>query len=347
MVTPDGRYCMRIAGNSGAGDPVFLGGCVGDNNDLWAANLNLNTAGSSQYSRLYPGTGNSDDALTLTGSGAAQKAVIEAQSYAASQLWTQVASGSNSPAAIFRSMSDPGACLTVSGGHYAPGTQIVTGGCADAADQLFLRAATGATGAGDYTYDELMPFASGDLCLTAAGGVAVGHLVRLEPCDQNQDQAWSSSDGFYGSGGAPTYFAAYPIVGGALPSPGPLLAISKVTASGAQAVLLTTVKGSPEQMWLQLPGSKTGWAFSPVYDTGWCLTAPSTTAGTALVLQACDGSAAQSFNTLGGLNPEYNEYNIDGGCLAAGTASQGAAPAVIEPCATSDAAENWWSYLAG
>ena len=151
MVTPDGRYCMRIAGNSGAGDPVFLGGCVGDNNDLWAANLNLNTAGSSQYSRLYPGTGNSDDALTLTGSGAAQKAVIEAQSYAASQLWTQVASGSNSPAAIFRSMSDPGACLTVSGGHYAPGTQIVTGGCADTADQLFLRAATGATGAGDYT----------------------------------------------------------------------------------------------------------------------------------------------------------------------------------------------------
>ena len=161
----------------------------------------------------------SDDALTLTGSGAAQKAVIEAQSYAASQLWTQVASGSNSPAALFRSMSDPGACLTVSGGHYAPGTQIVTDGCADAADQLFLRAATGATGAGDYTYDELMPFASGDLCLTAAGGVAVGHLVRLEPCDQNQDQAWSSSDGFYGSGGAPTYFAAYPVVGGALPSP--------------------------------------------------------------------------------------------------------------------------------
>ena len=47
-----------------------------------------------------------------------------------------------------------------------------------------------------------------------------------------------------------------------------------MTASGAQAVLLTTVKGSPEQMWLQLPGSN-------------------------------------------------------------------------EPCATSDAAENWWSYLAG
>jgi hypothetical protein len=348
MTTPDGRYCMRIAGNSGAGDPVVLGGCVGDNNDLWAAGLNLNTAGSSRYSRLYPGTGNSGDALALTGSGAAQKAVIEAQSYAASELWTQVASSPNSPATLFRSMSDPGACLTVSGGHYAAGTQIVVGGCADAADQLFLRAASGATGTGDYTYDELMPFAAGDFCLTAAGGVAVGHLVRLEPCDQNQDQAWYSSGNFSGWGGStPSYFAAYPVVAGPLPSPGPLLAISKVTATGAQAVLLPTVKGSPQQMWLQLPGSKTGWALSPVYDSGWCLTAPGTTAGTALVLQACDGSAAQSFTTLGGLNPEYNEYSIDGGCLAAGTASQGTAPAVIEPCATADTAENWWSYPAG
>jgi hypothetical protein len=131
-----------------------------------------------------------------------------------------------------------------------------------------------------------------------------------------------------------------------LPSPGPLLAIATETATGAQAVLLTTVKGSPAQMWVQLP-TKTGFSLSPVYDTGWCLTAPSAMAGTALVLQACDGSASQAFSAIGTFNPEYTEYSVDGSCLASGTASGGTEPAVIEPCPASDTAELWWPYPAG
>jgi hypothetical protein len=346
MATPDGRYCMRVAGKSGTGHPVILGDCAGDNSDLWSADLNIYTAASSLYSWLYPGTGEDNDAVTLMGSGLTQQAVIEPETMTASQIWSPVAPKANPVATTFRSLSDPGACLTVDGGTYASGTQIVVRSCADATDQMFLRAASGASGPGDYTYDEVMPYASGDLCFTVDGGIAAGHLVRLEPCDQNQDQAWSTFSAFYGWGGTPTYFAAYPINAGPLPSPGPILAIATETAAGAQAVLVSTVKGSPAQMWLQLP-TATGFTFSPVYDTGWCLTAPSATAGTALVLQGCDGSSSQSFSVVGTANPEYVQYSVDGLCLATGTASQGTVPAVAALCSTSDTAELWWSYPAG
>jgi len=346
MATPDGRHCMRIAGTSGAGQPVVLGSCVGNSSDLWTAGMSLNTNASARYARLDPGTAGSDDSLTLTGTGTARKAVIEPRSFAASQLWTPVAVKSTPVATLFQSMSDPTVCLTVSAAKYAPGTQIIPGRCAGAADQLFLRAASGVTGRGDYTDDELMSYASGNLCLTAAGGIAPGHLVRLGPCNQSQNQAWSSPMAFFGWGGAPTYIAAYPVVFGGLPSPGPLLAISKQTAAGAQAVLLNTVKGAPAQMWVRRPAT-TGFSLSPVYDTGWCLTAPDGTAGTALVLQACDGSASQLFAAAGTANPEYIEYRVDGLCLAAGTASGGTAPAIIDSCSAADTAQLWWSYAAG
>jgi hypothetical protein len=346
LATPDGRHCMRIAGNSGAGQPVVLGSCAGTSRDLWATSMILNTNASARYSRLYLGTGSIFDALTLTGAGAARKAVLEPRSNAVSQLWTPVAAKSSPVAIMFQSMSDPGTCLTVSAGVYAPGTQIIPGRCAGAAGQLFLRAASGRTPPGDYTDDELMPYASGNLCLTAAGGVAPGHVVRLEPCDQNRNQAWSTGSAWFGWGGAPTYFNAYPVIFSELPSPGPLLAISKQTAAGAQAVLLSTVKGAPAQMWVRRPAGN-GFSFSPAYDTGWCLTAPGTSAGTALVLQACDGSASQKFNANGTANPQYLQYRVDGLCLAAGTASQGTVPAIIDSCSAADTAELWWNYPAG
>jgi Ricin-type beta-trefoil lectin domain len=350
MVTPDGLYCMRIAGKSGTGYPVILGSCVGDNNDLWAADLNIFNDASARYSSFYPGTGNYPyNALTLTGSGAASKAVIEPANEVASQIWSPVTPTSNRAAIMFRSLSEPRACLTVNGGKYAPGTSIGVSSCSAAADQQFLRAASGASSnPGEYTYDELMPYASGDLCLTVAGGIAVGHAVRLEPCNQNQDQAWSTFNAYFGWGGTPGYFAAYPVNAGPLPSPGPLLAIANETATGAQAVLLSTVKGSPAQMWVQQATNiGSGFSFSPVYDTGWCLTAPAATAGTALVLQACDGSASQSFTALGTGSPEYVQYSVDGSCMAAGPASQGTVPTVVEPCSASDTAELWWGYPAG
>jgi hypothetical protein len=266
--------------------------------------------------------------------------------FTANQLWTPVKAKASPAAVMFQSLSDPGTCLTVSAGEYAPGTQIIPGHCAGAADQLFLRAASGVTGPGDYTDDELMPYASANLCFAAAGGVAPGHLIRLEPCDQSQDQAWTSPGAFFNWGGAPTYFNAYPVVFGGLPSPGPLLAISKQTATGAQAVLLNTVKGSPAQMWLRLTTSA-GVSFTAAYHTGWCLTAPSATAGTALVLQACDGSASQAFSEVFTANPEYRQYRVDGLCLASGTAGGGTTPAIIDSCSASDTAELWWSYQAG
>ena len=71
----------------------------GRNNDLWAADLNITTDASARYSWFYPGTGYPYDALMLTGSGAARKAVIEPENMVASQIWSPVAPASNRAAA--------------------------------------------------------------------------------------------------------------------------------------------------------------------------------------------------------------------------------------------------------
>jgi hypothetical protein len=343
IATPDAKFCVRIAGRSGQGDAVVLGACVGDGNDQWNATLNLDPYGAMTFSALYPGTGPTSETITVTGTGAHQRTLLEPDTGGADQVWAAAPAAVGSAAITLRPLTNLNWCLTAAA--MAAGSSVSAQPCTSSADQEFLRAASGINPAGDYTYDDLIPYEAGTLCVTVSGGISTGHAIVLETCSEQQDQTWSTWQAFYNWTGAPTYFNEYPVIAGSLPSPGPLLALANETSAGAQAVLQATSKGSPAQMWVN-PAVSGGFEFSPVYDTGWCLAAPNTTAGTALTLAPCNGTAAQAFS-VAGLSYEYVEYKVDGMCLAAGTTSGGVTPAVLEPCSASDTAEQWWSYPAG
>jgi hypothetical protein len=351
LTTNDSTYCLRAATNSA----LTLAPCLGDGRDQWFSYLNLMTSGATNYQVLYVGDNQDDYALQASGDTAAAPVVLGSardQYYgSAGQLWQPMPSAPGDPGYPFtttlHSFGDIGACLTVAGAQYAAGTALQAQPCDGAPDQGFLRAVSGVDGAGNYSLQQLMPYAGGQMCADAQGGITAGSEVELEPCAGTAEQSWFGS--FYsGWGAAPEYINAYPVHAGALPSPGPLLGLSSAGATSAPAVVSPTQEGRPAQLWLPEPGTG-GTTFVSVANTSWCLAAPSYASGTQLVATACDGAKDQEFVAVGVSDVQYVEYQSAGDpseCVTSGVTTT-SGPAVLQPCSAMDTAQMWWSYQAG
>ncbi len=103
---------------------------------------------------------------------------------------------------------------------------------------------------------------------------------------------------------------------------GAKLNVSKCTAARSEQFLVTT--------------QSVTFAVKPAANTRLCLSFPLGQNWGLVLLARCAPVAAQAWSAT----------NLDG--VAAPIATpRGALTAVIEPCATSEAAQNWWSYQAG
>lgn len=200
LATADSEYCVQAAASgSESARSIVLGGCVGNDRDLWDVTVvNVTTTESYQFQELYAGTSSLQFSMRVTGNGGAGSEVkLSADDQAAAQVWTDLAPGQTTATGnpdgsiTLRPLSDEKLCLTVPGANYAAGTQLTVQACNGAVDQEFARGLPNEP-------TDLVAAGSGDFCVTAAGAIAAGSPIELEPCAALDDQTWSTFFDWYG-----------------------------------------------------------------------------------------------------------------------------------------------------
>lgn len=212
LTEPDARFCVTIKGGAVVGHHAILGPCVGTAADTWTAatwttGMDLTAASSDQYQELYTASGRAQSySLGLAGNGAGAKAVVAPDQQRASQVWTGLPpSGQRFPgnagnpdgSISLRPLSDTALCLTVPGARYVPGQQLAAERCDGKADQEFFRLPAYAR---DRSYQELIPYGDGRLCVGPLKGVKAGAPVGLTPCAASLAHFWSPTRGWYQNG---------------------------------------------------------------------------------------------------------------------------------------------------
>lgn len=355
LTEPDGRFCVTIKAGATLGHRAVLGACVGTAADLWTAatwttGIDLTAGPSDQYMELYTAGPYLSMSLGLTGDGPGAKTVVADDQQRADQVWTELPpSGRGFPGNVgnpdgtisLRPLSDTALCLTVPGARYAVGQQLSAQPCDGKPDQEFFRLMTSVESG---TGEELIPYGDGRLCVGTPKGTKAGTPVALIPCAGGPAEAWIMMVDWYQWGGFVPDLYAYSAGG----SPTPLT-MGTVTGSSAVAEVAPLQEGDPSQAWLADAATGGNETYHPVADSGWCLDAPTMSAGAAVTVAPCDGSVNQEFAgvSLGGGYPAYFELApaADSSlCLAVGASIGSGTSAVVLQSCSATATSQMWSW---
>jgi hypothetical protein len=331
ITTPDSRFCVQAAATGSAGiRNIVIAGCHGNNRDIWDTDVGLVRTAVSQYVELYADSGALEFSMTVSGHGVPGSGiVVERDTQLAAQVWTEVPPGQSDPLAnadgssTLRPLSDESLCLTVPNAHYAPGVQLTVQTCDGAMSQEFLRSGTPIANS-----QELIAFGDGQFCVGEPGAVGAGHPVDLEPCNQHANQAWMQYSDWFGWAG----FVDGIHLGG---FSGPAITLSSSTAMGGQVGLGPPAAGETSQLW-----TANGGALRSVYNSGLCIDAPSSTAGTQLDAAPCSGGSGQSFLTLPQTYP-FVEYELAGSGMCVEATATTSGPLALATCVGGQHDELW------
>lgn len=341
LLDSSASFCVRAA-KIGAG--VRLADCQGNAHDEWATTLDIGTTiPVGQTGPTIP-AGPGPSSFVLSAATIASGGAVTVSGYAQEpgQFWNVVPAGSTDPGSPYTATIRTyvrGLCLTVPRANYAAGLQLQLSKCTGAADQEFLRAASGDQPPQNYGGQLLMPLAAGSLCAQASGGLKDGSPVKLASCSAAGTEMWWP--GIQQNWQPPVFLKPYPV------NSGFNVSLSGISGSGANVAVAAQRQGVPAQMWLPRTVSG-GTVFESAYDSAWCLNVPSASSGAAVTASKCDGSSRQQFTALAVADPEYLEYQsaaFPSACLAQSATS--GTPVVVEPCSPTDTTQMWWSFPAG
>lgn len=342
LLDSSASFCVHAAK---MGTVVRLANCRGDSQDEWATTLDIGTTipVGTTGPTIAAGPGPSSFVLSATAIASGGMVTLSGYAQAAGQFWNVVPAGGTEPGSPYTATIRTyvrGLCLTVPRADYAAGTQLQLSTCTGAADQQFLRAASGDQPPQNYGGQLLMPLAAGSLCAQASGGLKDGSPVKLASCSAAGTQMWWP--GIPPTWHPPVFLKPYPV------NSGFNVSLTGISSSGANVAVAAQRQGVPAQMWLPQNVSSGGTVFESGYDSAWCLNVPSASSGAAVTAGKCDGGSRQQFTALAVADPEYLEYQsaaFPSACLAQ-SATPGT-PVVVEPCSSTDTTQMWWSFPAG